>query len=77
MTEDARSSSWKMKAYTIGIVAGALFGLLSAFLYSRAAEEEAKQGDGPPPVPTTAMIGMLLSALGLVRQITESGKPKK
>jgi H+/Cl- antiporter ClcA len=77
MIEDARSSSWKAKAYAVGVAGGALFGLLTAYLYSRAAEEEAKQGDGPPPVPATAIIGMLLSALGLVRQIAESGKPNK
>jgi hypothetical protein len=77
MSEDARSSSWKTKAYAIGVTGGAVFGLLTAYLYARAAEEEARHGDGPPKVPTTAMIGMLLSALGLARQIAESGKPKK
>ena len=77
MIEDVKSPSWKARAYAIGVIAGAVFGLLSAYLYSRAAEEEAEHGDGPPPVPATAMIGMLLSALGLARQIAESGKPKK
>lgn len=73
-----QSSNWKAKAYIIGTVGGAVFGLAAAFLYARAAEEEALQNDGKPPqIPTTALIGFVLSAMGLARQIAEAGRPKR
>lgn len=71
-------SSWKTQAYVIGVVGGALFGLIAALLYSRAAEEDtARAGGKPQQIPTTTLLGLLLSALGLVRQIAEAGRPKK
>ena len=72
-----RSSTWKTRVYLIGVGAGALFGLISALLYSRAAEEEAEKGGKPPQIPTGTIIGLLLSALALVRQIAEAGNPRK
>jgi hypothetical protein len=61
----------------MGVLAGALFGLAAAVLYSRAAEEEIARSGKPQQIPTTALIGLLLSALGLARQIAEAGKPRK
>ena len=73
-----QTSNWKTRSYAIGVVGGAVFGLVIAVLYARAAEEEAARNDGKPPqIPTTALIGLALSALGLARQITEAGRPKK
>ena len=71
-------SDWKTRSYAIGVIGGAVFGLVIAALYTRAAEEDAIRNDGKPPqIPTTALIGLALSALGLARQITEAGRPKK
>jgi H+/Cl- antiporter ClcA len=70
--------NWKTRAYLIGLVGGAVFGFLAAMLYARAAEEEAaRSGGNPPSIPTTSLIGLLLSALALIRQIAETGKPRK
>jgi len=67
-------TDWKKRSYLTGALAGVTFGLLSAYLYTRAAEEE---GDGPNPMSTMQLIGLILSALSLIRQIAESGKPPK
>lgn len=68
-------TDWKTKSYLTGIIAGATFGLLSAYLYTRSAEEEGS--DKPNPIGTMQLIGLILSALSLIRQIAESGKPPK
>ncbi|MBZ0304143.1 MAG: hypothetical protein K8J31_30690 [Anaerolineae bacterium] len=71
-------SNWKTRAYVVGVLTGAIFGLLSAYLYSRAAEENAAQTGGKPQqIPTWTMITMAGSALALARQIAEAGKPRK
>jgi H+/Cl- antiporter ClcA len=71
-------TSWKTRAYLIGILGGAFFGFVSAYLYSRAAEEDAARHNGKPQqLPTATIIGVALSALGLARQIAEAGKPRK
>lgn len=75
-TEPVRN--WKTQIYGMGMVGGALFGLLAAFLYARAADEGAQRNAGKPEaIPTVQLIALLLSALGLIRQIAEAGKPKK
>lgn len=64
--------------YLLGAAAGAVFGLLSAYFYNRAAEENARQADGKKQeVPTRHLISLALAALGLMRQISEMGKPNK
>lgn len=70
------ASNWKTRTYIIGTILGAVTGLLSAYLYAREAENNAEDGERPEIAPS-AMIGLALSALGLVRQISESGKKKK
>lgn len=70
----SENDNWKRNAYVIGLGSGALFGLLSAYLYTRSASEAGKQ---PDSVPTSTLIGLLLAALGLMRQIAEAGKPRK
>lgn len=72
-----KSSNWKMQAYLMGALAGLLFGVVGAFLYTRAAEESASQNGHPQHIPTGQIIGLSLAALGLIRQVTELGKPKK
>ncbi|MAS34681.1 MAG: hypothetical protein CL610_11785 [Anaerolineaceae bacterium] len=75
--ENPHSTNWKTRTYLIGVAGGALFGLIAALLYTRAAQEEAERGGQPPQIPTGTVIGLLLSALALVRQISEAGKPNK
>ncbi len=67
------TSSSNNQLYLVGISLGALFGLLAAFLYARASAE----ADGARQIRTGEMISLSLAALGLVRQITEAGKPRK
>lgn len=74
-TPEAPETSWKTRTYAMGILAGAAMGFISAYMFTRAAEEN---DDGKPQaIPTGTLIGILLSVLGLIRQIAESGKPKK
>lgn len=74
-TPDMSDTSWKTRTYAMGILAGAVMGFISAYMFTRAAEENE---DGKPnSIPTGTLIGILLSVLGLIRQIAESGKPKK
>ena len=70
-------SKWKTQTYAIGTISGAVFGLLVAYLFARASEEEIGHGGKRPKIPTTTLIGVTLSALALARQITEAGRPKK
>lgn len=69
-----RSSEWKTRAYVVGIAAGTLFGLLSAYLYTRAAEDDAAKHGKPARIATGEVVGLGLTLLGVVRQITEMGK---
>lgn len=70
-------SQWKTQVYIIGALLGTAFGFISAYLYARAAEEELARTGGKPQLSTTQIIGLLLTGLGLIRQISESGKPVK
>jgi len=68
-------STWKSKAYVMGTAVGALFGLVAAFMYARAAEEDAQRNGGTPnTISTGEVIGLGLAALAMVRQIAEMGK---
>ena len=61
-----------------GIGFGAVVGFLSSYLYTRAADEHANAEAGArQPVSTGQLLGVLLTALGLVRQIAALGKPDK
>ncbi len=74
-TPETPDTAWKTRTYALGVVAGAVMGLLSAYMFTRAAEEN--EDGKPDAIPTGTLIGILLSVLGLIRQIAESGKPKK
>ena len=61
-----------------GAALGAVLGLISSYLYTRAAEENGNVEAGAPgSVSTGQLLAVLLAILGLVRQIAELGKPKK
>jgi hypothetical protein len=75
---DRPVSGWKSQIYVLGAEIGTLFGLIAAYLYARAAEEDAERHGGKPEkIPTGQVLGLSLAALGLVRQITELGKPSR
>ncbi len=68
----------KARIIVAGGAIGALLGLLSSYLYTRAAaENDTAEGGAPKPISTGQLLGVLLTILGLVRQIAELGKPKK
>lgn len=72
------NGSWKKRVYVNGVIVGGLIGLLGAYLYARAAEEEAgRNGGTPTKLQTGQIISLALAILSLIRQITEAGKPKK
>lgn len=69
---------WKVKVYIGGILFGALFGLFTSYLYARAAEEDTHGDKAQPRSPSTGeLVTLGLAGLGLVRQISELGKPPK
>ena len=64
----------------IGGIIGSLFGLLGAYFYSRAMEDDVRQnGAQRNPVSTGEIIGLGLAVLALLRQVSEMGRsaPKK
>lgn len=70
--------NWKSQTFMFGGVIGALFGLVAAYLYTRAAEDDAQRNGGKPNrVSTGELIGLGLAGLAMMRQITEMGKSEK
>jgi len=68
----------KARIIFAGAAVGAVLGLLSSYLYTRAAEESDNPEAGAPgSVSTGQALAVLLGILSLVRQIAELGKPKK
>ena len=64
----------------VGGIIGSLFGLLGAYFYSRAVEDDVRQnGTQRNPVSTGEIIGLGLAVLALLRQVSEMGRsaPKK
>lgn len=79
MSSDERKridDNWKRRNYAMGAGFGALLGLLSAYLFTREAENTGEDDERPDLAPT-ALIGLALSVLGIVRQIAEAGRKKK
>ncbi|MBZ0280335.1 MAG: hypothetical protein K8L97_06315 [Anaerolineae bacterium] len=76
MSQQNQLSNWKNQTYMIGGLIGSVFGLIAAYLYARAAEEDAVRSGGKPSsrVSTGEVIGLGLAALAMIRQITEMGK---
>ena len=68
----------KTRIIVAGAALGAALGLLSSYLYTRAAEEnEDPEAGAPGSVSTGQLLAIILAILGLLRQIAELGKPKK
>lgn len=75
------ATGWKNKVLVTGALAGTLVGVLAAYMYSRAAEEDVSRLGKADRISTGEVLGLGLALLGVVRQITEMGKgpdrPKK
>jgi hypothetical protein len=65
----------KTQTYALGALGGAFVGMIAAYLYSRAREEERGGGGEVQPLQVGQMITIGLALLGLIRQITEMGRP--
>ncbi len=63
---------WRPKVYMLGGLIGVALGLLSAYLYVRAAEEQGGDPHPEPPGPGDA-VRLGISLLSIVRTITEWG----
>jgi hypothetical protein len=67
-------SSWRTRIMLAGGIIGTVLGVLSAYLYVRAAEE-AYGGEAPPEAPKTSdAVRLGISLLSIVRTITDWGK---
>ncbi len=63
-----------------GGLLGVFFGLIAAYFYSRAIEDDVRQnGVQRNPISTGEIIGLGLALLALLRQVSEMGRsaPKK
>lgn len=77
-SSEDEQNNWQLQNYMRGSLIGLTFGVLAAYLYNRAAEEDAERNGGKPaPVQTMQLISLTLAALGLIRQIAELGKSPK
>ena len=63
---------WKTRTYIIGMALGLLLGLLSAYLFVRAADENSRD-KAPKKVRTGDAMKLTISLLTLVRQVAELG----
>jgi H+/Cl- antiporter ClcA len=73
---NATQESWKSRTYFMGLGLGAFAGLFAAYVFVRSAEENPDTGK-PEPMSTGTLISILLATVTLIRQIADSGKPKK
>jgi F0F1-type ATP synthase assembly protein I len=71
---DKSPSQWKTQVYVIGLIIGALFGLMAALMYTRAAEEDVSRTGTLARIQTGDLLGMGLAALGILRQAAELGR---
>lgn len=70
---EAKSDNWKVMAYAVGVVGGALVGFLAATLYTRTAEASLEQSGRRPEIGTMSVIGLSISLINIIRQIVELG----
>jgi hypothetical protein len=80
-TQKEAPEQWKNKVYGFGLLGGAVFGLLSSYMYARATEEDVSRVGKAQRISTGELLGLGLAVLAVIRQITELGKgpdrPKK
>jgi hypothetical protein len=74
MTSDlpaVQEADWKSKAYVLSGVTGLVVGLLAAYFYVRVSEEHG--ASNPRRIKTMDMIGLAVTLLSIIRQITDLG----
>lgn len=72
-----QNNNWKRTTYFNGTLVGALIGLVGAYLYARAAEEDVDRNGGQPiKLQTGQLLSIMLAVMAVIRQIAESGKSK-
>lgn len=69
-------NNWKTSRFALGGVLGLLAGLASAYLYTRSAEEN-NSGRPPARISTGDIFRLVLSAVGLVRLISDMGADRQ
>lgn len=70
-----KPDNWKATVYIIGGGIGLAIGMLTAYLYTRTAEE-ARPGQPPAKINTGDAFRIGMTALGLVRQVSELASKK-
>lgn len=71
----ASGSNWRTRTLLTGGIVGSLLGVAAAYLYVRAAEESAEDGE-LRPMPTRDAVKLGMALLAMVRQIAEMGSQK-
>ncbi|NLX08697.1 MAG: hypothetical protein GXY36_03495 [Chloroflexi bacterium] len=64
-------SGWKTRTYVIGGVIGLAVGILAAYFYARAAEENPELR--PARIKTMDAMKLAVALLAIVRQVTDLG----
>lgn len=79
-TESAKKTitDTRQQVYVLGGIVGLLFGLISAYVFNRAAHDTTNPMEaGLTRVKTGDIITLALAAIALVRQIAEIGRPEE
>ena len=67
-------ASWKTRTYAVGIIGGIALGLLAAYMYTRAAEDDTSRTGRAARIQTGDLLGLGLALLGILRQVAEMGR---
>ena len=78
-SQDSQSmTERKTRILIMGVGIGAICGLISSYLYTRAAEEsDGADASASRSISTGQLLAVLLAVLGVIRQVAELGRPKK
>lgn len=67
-------SHWRTQTYGVGLVVGLILGLMGAYMYTRAAEEDVSGTGRAARIQTGDLLGLGLALLGVMRQVAELGR---
>jgi len=74
---DLPETSWKTRTYMAGGLIGLAVGLLSAYFYARASEENGGGRSAQSQMSSMDILKLAVALLAIVRQITDLGSGKK